>query len=399
VTRTTLMLALALVMVGACSSSDDEVAPLGPPVDRLVVVDGSEVVTMTPDGADRTVIHDGEGAVPFQPIWSHDGEQIAFSSITDGTDFSVSVAAADGSGVVSDEAIANVFYMQWSPSSDRLGTLRNHVEGGVALDVVTVGEDGLETTEVDDGDSYYFVWSPDGADMAVHVGSGRFETWIDGEFDSIEDTPASFQAPIWTDEGIYGVRKTDGSVMVTRYDPDGEGEDLVEVAGPTSFHVSPDGRRIVLQSLSSADGVEVAWRVQPAVDQRLPGNRVYVVDVESGEVTEVMNRLVTGFWWSPDGERLAILYLPEGSRSRMIWRFWEDGTLTDGPEFTPLSTWVTDLIPFVDQYNRSMTPWSPDSGSLAFPGTIDGDPGIWVTEIDGETTKVSDGTWVAWSRS
>ena len=66
----------------------------------------------------------------------------------------------------------------------------------------------------------------------------------------------------------------------------------------------------------------------------------------------------------------------------------------DFPGFAPSEPFVTGLLPFFPQYAQSMTLWSPDSLSFAYP-TRDG---IWVQELDGgDPVKVTEGSWVAWS--
>ena len=393
------MLAVAVLLAGACSTSDDPASE----IDRLVVVDGDEVVTMDPSGEDRVTVGADVGGRPFQPIWSHDGSSVAYSFSSLDGDFGIAVADAATGVAESVSAPTNVFYLQWSPAGDRVATLRNHEEGGVALDLVTTGESGVTRDLVDDGDSYYLTWSPNGEDIAVHVGASRFELFSDGEFESLDDAPGSFQAPMWVDDSIYGISADGERRELTGYERDGEPEALAVVSGPTSFHVSPDRRRVALQSLGTGGVIEAGVRRIQADGDPVPPNGVYVVDLDSGEATQVHDDLVTGFWWSPDGERLLLLHLPEGSTNEFEWLVWEDGTVTEGPRFALTGGWVQDFIPFLDQYNRSMTPWSPDSTSIAFPGTVDDEAGIWVAEVgtdaEGDPQKVSDGTWVAWSWS
>jgi Tol biopolymer transport system component len=389
-----------LLLVAACS---DATEPAAPEIDRLVVVDGTEVVTMDPAGDDRVTVGADVAGTPFQPIWSHDGASVAYSFSSSEGEFGLAVGDAATGTAATVTAPTNVFYMMWSPAGDRVAALRNHEEGGVALDLVATGESGVSRELVDDGDSYYLSWSPDGEDVAVHVGAGRFELFSEGEFESLDDAPGSYQAPMWIDDSIYGIAADGDRRTLTRYGRDGESEELVEVSGPTSFHISPDGERVALQSLGTGDVIEAGIRSASADGDPVPPNGVYVVDLDSGEATQVHGDLVTGFWWSPDGERLLVLHLPEGSTNRFDWFVWEDGTVTKGPTFAPTGGWIQDFIPFLDQYNRGMTPWSPDSTSIAFPGTVEDEGGIWVAEVgadaEGDPEKVSDGTWVAWSWS
>ena len=364
-------------------------------LDRLVILDANRrVVTMTPDGGKPTFISN-EGDIGFQPTWSPDGTHIAYSYTTPDGDFGMAVADVDTGEVHEAPVPLPVFYLHWSPDSARVGTLRNDMPGGIAFEIVTLGESGLETEHVDSGSSYYFSWSPRGEDIAVHVGADRMDVIHSGDLRPVDDAPGGFQAPQWIDTGIISVGIGSGRPVVTRFDVDGRPDPLVEVTGDTAFQVSPDAARLAVQS-SGGPGLAVSQQV---ADPLRP-NRVHTVDLATGEVDEVLDHLVAGFWWSPDGERLLLVDAIGGERPQLVWRIWENEAVTDGPGFQPDPSWFRELLPFIDQYNRSMTPWAPDSTTFAFPGSVDGEAGIWVHDVDSGTTKrVADGTWVAWSPS
>ena len=67
-------------------------------------------------------------------------------------------------------------------------------------------------------------------------------------------------------------------------------------------------------------------------------------------------------------------------------------------EFVVEPTWLRDFLPFFDQYAQSVRLWSPDGSGFAFPGTIDGEVGIWIQHLDEDAPeKIGGGSWVAWS--
>jgi TolB protein len=59
---------------------------------------------------------------------------------------------------------------------------------------------------------------------------------------------------------------------------------------------------------------------------------------------------------------------------------------------------LQDTFPFFPQYAQSVSFWAPDSSAFAYAGAVGDEPGIWIQDLEGDApTKVSDGTWVAWS--
>jgi TolB protein len=208
--------------------------------------------------------------------------------------------------------------------------------------------------------------------------------------------PGLFQAPQWTDGGLFhiGLEGSTQRLLLT----DEDTRSLGEVRGRVIFTATHDGSRVAMASFSDQDGVSVAarpgWLTQ--TEPVLPSNRLIVLDVAAGEWETVTAEPVAAFFWSPDGSRL--LTLGRGDRELSVeWSVW-DGELTGYGSFVPSPSFLQNLVPFFDQYAQSFTLWSPDGGSFAYPAATDGDPGIWVQDVDGgEPTRIIDGSWVSWS--
>lgn len=126
--------------------------------------------------------------------------------------------------------------------------------------------------------------------------------------------------------------------------------------------------------------------------------------------------------WSPDGKQIAYLsMLPPGSQGcgdcsrvpglaapldqrsqiRMRWRIAdvETGQARTLVTFAPTANFIT-LLPYFDQYARSLTFWSPDSKRFVYAQReAQGTGSVWVTEIteNATPTKVGDGTLAVWS--
>ena len=385
----------ALALAAGCTADDDT----GPdPVDRLVFLDeDGRVVTAAPDGSDPQVLS-VEDDVAFQPIWSPDGTKVAYASVVDGGITVADVESTDRAHVATE---IGPFYLHWSPDGGRIAALRN-TESGIALEMVTVDADELTTTIVDSGSPYYFSWSPDSDELVVHAGTDRFDLLdTSGNATPMDVAPGLFLAPHWTDQGIVTSRTGSGVSELVLVSGDGGVQIIAEHPGAVTFAADPSGRRIAVQPVGGAEQggiIDTSLRTGPVVGDPLAHERLQVVDLESGDVATVADEPVVAFFWSPDGGRLLVLDIePEG---RLMWSVWTDGELIEGPTFVPDNSWVQAFLPFYDQYARSMTLWAPDGSAFAFPGERDGEAGIWIHDIgSGETTKVADGTWVAWSHS
>ena len=146
--------------------------------------------------------------------------------------------------------------------------------------------------------------------------------------------------------------------------------------------------------MKTPPGVNAAITETPAV----PSNTVVVIDVDSGEMSEVVNSTSIGLFWSPDGESLLVLDPDEGGAAELTALVWRGGETNEVSTISPNPSFVTEVLRFFDQYGQSLQLWSPDSAAFALPGAIGEDPGIWVHLLaGGDPVNVHDGSWVSWS--
>ena len=379
-------LLVGTIFLASCSTAAEESQG------RLAVVDNGNVVVMDPDGGNRIAVTDspssGAGtAFYFQPTWSPDGTLLAFSEISPTTRLHI---ASPDDGTASSVAVDTLpFYLSWS-DTNTLATLRNGANG---LRLETTTQESLEdgVTLVDEGAPLYFSWEPGGERLATHIGTDRLELNDGGTLQPLGPTPGDFQAPYWSAAGIVGVVQDgrDQKLMVTT--ADGTSTPLARTLGSTYLVSTQDGSRIAAQvAAGQQDGLSVLYQETPV----LPSDQLVVVDSDGG-VTVVTESPVLAFSWSPDGDRLLVLDLVDAGVGR--WQVWSNDTLEEIVRFGLESSFVRDLLPFFDQYAQSVSFWSPDGTAFAVPGSIDGQPGIWVQEIGEPPVRVSDGTWVAWS--
>ena len=226
--------------------------------------------------------------------------------------------------------------------------------------------------------------------MAVHVGGATFGTIEPGgELMDLGSTTAVYQALRWTTAGIFHI-DSGGLELVT-------GDDevlLAELPGePVYFVPNAQGTKVAIESFTD----EPAGSTAATGVASVKANAVSVLDVTTGEVDVASEDTSIGFFWSPDGECLLMLQLT-GSTGEVDVSVWRDGETTPLVRMTPPISFFQDVLQYFDQYAQSLQLWSPDSASVALPGQIGEESGVWVIPTDGaEPSLVSDGEWVAWS--
>lgn len=267
-------------------------------------------------------------------------------------------------------------------------------EGGFRLERVSVSDDSLsEPTLLDTGQPLYYSWSPDGLTVATHVGTERLET-IDsnGAAESLSIEPGPFQAPRWTDRGVIAVEQGLRDQRLVLVAPGEETTAVATLPGPATFVATDGGDKVAVQSVvAGGNGLNASFQALP----NIPANRLVVADLDEQVFTPVTAEPVLAFFWSPGGDRLLALDVVDGPQAR--WSIWSEAGLEEIVRFDPDPSFMSEMVPFFDQYEQSVSLWAPDGSAFAFPGTIDEDPGIWVYTLDGGLDRISSGTWVSWS--
>ena len=376
--------ALAMALLLAACAAESEPSP-----QRLVITDGSEVATMNADGSDRQVVATADEGTFYQPIWSPDGSLIAFSQLA--TTPTINVVRVDDQAMFSTAADTFPFYFSWSTGNE-LALLRNDTSG-LRLDTTRFTDSGLsDIALVESGAPLYYSWRPQGGEMATHVGFDGFAVHDLNESTPLDLEPGIFQAPNWTERGIFAVAAGEPRQTLALTRPDGETQVIASLEGPSTFIPNRDGSLVAVQSLAEPG------QFQSAAFQTLPrvaANRLVVINVDAGTTTTVTSDPVLAYFWSPSDNQLLLLDIVEGPAAR--WQVWEDGGLVELVRFTPSQRFITEVVPFFDQYAQSLSLWAPDGSAIAFTGTIEDQTGVWVAPIGAEPILVTDGDWVSWA--
>ena len=413
----------ALIISTACYAGDNPAASdTAMTINRIAYIspDG-QLVTVNPDGSDRSTLTTGEiadagdrmgGAVaqPMRerrlygwPVWSPDGSRIAVSLISGSSpsDAEMSVQSLESANGVGGAVFVNSapltiadgtpHYVQWSPDSRRLGVTAATPEGLTlfVVDASPAGVDGVpaDALPVARGAPLYFDWSPDSSALAVHSGEEVSVLRLNDSATDFSVQPISrsrsFRAPAWSPDGTTLAWSAPGgdseAVWLGRPgDTDYPPLRLAEVEGSCAFLWSADGSVIAVADRQGAGS--------PAY-RRL---RLVAAD-GSAERTIREDDWVLGFFWEPQGERLAWIALNSEERT-MEWRIAHGdaagpetaGPETAGPESAGPESAGSDrpvgglrfspsgetflMLAFFDQYARSHSPWAPDGSALVVAG-------------------------------
>ena len=356
----------------------------------LVVVDGAgDIVTMRPDGSQRHALTDDGGVVGYrQPLWSPISDDLVWAA-DDAADAGSAIVISDGVDLVSIAMPALPIFSMWSPDGSRIAVLHDGSGGGLDLEIINLATGDNSVVSV--GAPFYFAWSPDGDLIAGHLVGQLLGLVGEDGITPIAATAGDFQAPVWTDSGIFYF---EGGSLVVRADPEAEVRAIAGVTGPGTMVATPVGNRLAVQIVGSDEpGVFAALQTLPEI----PAGAVIVLDVETGSIDVAAGRTSFGHFWSPDGDALLLL-VAASTEGELEWWVWRDGVITTRVAFAPAASLVRELLPFFDQYAQAWSPWAPDSSAFAFVGTIGSTTGVWVQELGtADPQFVSDGDWVAWS--
>ncbi len=403
--------------------------PGGTAVDRIALVDnGSNIQIIDAQGEHRVALTtDASPTEPrtyLFPTWSPNSQRVAFVGVSgDSAAHTVALHTAPSAGgkptTVFQSATQTPFYLYWSPDSQWIGFLAES-ESEMAL-LLARGDGQADARKLESGSPLYWAWSPDSRSLLLHVGGSARDSQSarlalvprdgSGAAQALKQDPANFQAPHYAPDGsatLYAA--TNGSTDDALFLADAQGNharSIVTYSGTIAFAWSPDGKKIA--SLVTPEDAELPYLGPLSVSDAGGGNR-----------QSLSNDEALAFYWSPDSQQIAYLTIvlpsdnsssrenrnlaapqPQSQDVQLRWRVVKlaDKTIKTVATFVPTSDFLS-LLPYFDQYSRSLTFWSPDSRQIVYTQS-EGDSGgsVWVAQVAGaaKPRRIGDGTIAVWS--
>ncbi len=382
-----------------------------------VNIDG-QIVTIKPDGTDAHILTTGNQRFQF-PAWSPDSSRLASVGQNNrgGAVYVIDANAekAEPDYVYQDRS-EDPFYLYWAPDGQQIGFIVNDSLTGIALHVVPA--DGSTSSRiVSGGVPFYWHWADDSQRMLVHIGGSGFRSRLemvtvgdDISFDTLGN-PGYFQSPGISVDGRYlaFAESTNGGSQITIVDAESGVRQEADHFGLAAINWSPTDPLLAYVSGNSPDSESFVGPLR-------------LMDAETGEVTLLSRDKVVAFFWSPNGQYIAALSFvdpgldrdvnaarpkPPLSKPAAQFRLPElelvifDVTTMEGREmlrFVPTFPFLSQFLPFFDQYALSHNIWSPQSDALVLPMLGEDFNQIVVVSIaSGEERVIAEGTMPFWS--
>jgi len=415
-----------LVAALPTASEPTPIPAAGPVVNRIVIVnDNGQVETLAPDGQDRRVLTRQGDNVFFQfPAWSPDGQRLAVigSRLTGGGIYVLpDLVGADNApeSQVYFSPDETPIYLYWSPDGANLAFLANQARNQMGLKIID-GDGARDSVLLATGEPFYWDWSADGRQLLVHIGQesgvGQLALInVDGQTrtDNLA-TPGVFQAPGIAPSGRYWAfaEDSDGLSTLVVIDTQTGERRAFDQSGSLALGWSPTG-----DQLAFTNG---------APDSHHFWGPLRVLDVAGGQTRLLTRQTVLAFFWSPDGRSIAFITIngdpqdggvnalaknPQLTRLARPAQQSGQGFLTlsvvnvttgEGLrllDFQPTAVFMTQFLPFFDQYALSHRLWSPDSSRLVLP--VVEETGEWVLVVPaggGRPLHLAEGDAAFWSR-
>jgi len=326
------------------------------------------------------------------------------------------IASADGAKPLSEiyaSTADQVAYIDWSPDGAQLAFLNDHGERGVGINLISA-QSGQKAREIINGSNATWHWNPDGKSIIAKVDTVRTSVRsalasINPENDNrasiVNGARLAYQSPQYS---------PDGGFMLTASEPSDGKSDLLlaDRAGNTVKKLTSFVGR--LNYAWSPAGVQIAYitRESPTAT----GGALHLLNANTGEDRVLSQMPVSAFFWSPDGQRIAIFsflrtqdispdfpginLLAEDASIPFMLAMIDINSRTARQlfYFEPTESLLRVISEF-DRFNRSINFWSPDSKKFVLPVAYG--PGNYIieTEATGSINPrvITRGTMAVWS--
>lgn len=421
--------ATVIAAAAALPTSEPPAPELIPEINRIAIVNGEgQVETMSPSGENRRILTLSSDNALFQfPAWTPDGRHLAvIGSRMNGSGIYVLEDTARTGSLLEHQVYFSAdeppIYLFWSPDNVTLGFLANHARDTLGLNVIA-GDGTSESRLLATGAPFYWDWTDDGRQLLIHAGQTRADDTLalidlngDPQAGNLAN-PGEFQAPGVGPGGRYWAfaeATDDGfSSLVVIDTQTGERMALGKV-GSLALGWSPAGDQIAYTN--GAANEHPFW------------GPLHLLDMTTGDDRQLTTQTVLAFFWSPDGRQIAFVTLNNlefddsinaalPDKSRHMSRVAEvpaaqprQGFLTLSVvnvetgqglrllDFEPTRVYLSQFLPFFDQYALSHSIWSPDSRSIVLPVREDGRNSILIIPAEGgRPNRLAEGDIGFWS--
>lgn len=394
-----LLILIALTVMTGNAHAQTAATPALPAALAYIAPDGA-LVTQQPGTDPQPVSRDG-ASYAF-PAWSPDGQRVAVIE-RQGTRARAVVFTPGVDGgerrVLLDDPARAVIYFDWRDDGNAVYLLTNHPSGRYAL--IEATDSG--TRELATGAPLFWHEAPNGT-LAVHLqnAEGDQSFLLDPGSGAVTplDPAGPYRSPAVSTSGRWlagSVRPFGGPRVDVQRLPLGTSDQArrqLDYSGLTAFAWSPQG----------SDRLAV---IRPLVNAPHAFGPLGVLNAEDGLYEPVTDASVLAFWWSPDGERImfvasdppgndtvasrtapqflaastqAYLLEPQASQPQAVQqnatRFRLGYANVGGNEepvwlggVRPSARFLSEQLPFFDQYARSHQAWSPDGRMFVLPVT------------------------------
>ena len=408
---------------GAQPAPDEVESDPTPTVQRIAFITSDQrLATIRSDGSQRQLLTDTEERFQF-PAWSPNGSQVA---VIGGDSVYVIEVAADGSAAgalqpLYEDATEPPFYLYWSPDGQAITFLANHPDG-IALHLAGVNGGADSSRLLSVGQPFYWDWLPDSDQILIHSGfagdDARLALLNPDDADTLEElgNPGFFQAPGVSANGDYWAyaelnEQGDSRLVV------------VNAAGDLAFSEPHLGQL----TLSWSPHDNLLAFTSPTVDSAAFYGPLQLFEPESQRRQTLSDDVVIAYFWSPDGSRIAYVTLPnsgDGGVQAQARTYRTGLSATAEPvrpvqmerpeldlwivevssgrnrrigSFEPTNLFISQFLPFFDQYALSHQIWSADSERLVLPILLDGRSQIVAVSVsDGTVSPIAEGLIGFW---
>lgn len=388
---------------------------------RIAFTDNGQLGTIGSVGEDLRFIDGGDERAYLFPAWAPDGQRVAVLGSEDtgaGVYVLQDAAESDATELYFSEDGAPI-YIYWRPDGGAVSYIASGDRSlNLWLSLVTGEEEPLLLAQ---GQPLYWDWVNEDSRLFVHTGTpitgaelSFVEVAGESELEDNAGDPGFFQAPgvsVGGEYVAYGELNGDERRLTISGLESGE-QQSTEHEGNVAMGWSPT--QPVLAFISPRGGARSAF-------QNFYGP-LRLLDVDTGDVTLLVDETVLAFFWSPDGEKIAyftpglgeqvasngsrirgrpaakVLHQTDELRLSLSVVHVTGGGSQHIVEFRPTDLFVQQFLPFFDQYALSHRLWSPDSAALVLPILDDDQARIYVAPLDGnEINPLTNGEMAFWS--